>query len=39
MSFALLNQKFKTNMFVIYCDEKDKKKKEVIMRNMVKARK
>ena len=25
MAFAMLSQKFKTNVFVIYCDKKDKK--------------
>jgi hypothetical protein len=40
MTFAALSQKFKTNMFVIYCDKKeDPKLYEEILRTMIKARK
>jgi hypothetical protein len=39
MTFAMLNQKFKTNTFVVYCDKKDTKTYNEILKAMVKARK
>lgn len=39
MSFAMLTQKFKTNTFVIYCDEKDHHTFDLILKTMIRARK
>jgi hypothetical protein len=40
MAFAMLTQKFKTNVFVIYCDnKKNPKQYDQILRSLIKARK
>ena len=38
MSFAMLTQKFKTNVFVVYCDPKDKENYERLKETLIKAR-
>lgn len=38
MAFAMLSQKFKTNMFVIYCDKEDKENYEKVLTALIKAR-
>ena len=38
MAFAMLNSKFKTNTFVIYCDQEDKENYNKILKALIKAR-